>query len=279
MVESERYLLEEARRLDPDRYLCALFAPPACRRALLALVLFNAELARIPDLVSQPMAGMIRFQWWREALEEAGLGRPRRHPVVEELAVAIGQGMLEERALQAVLDAREAVLEELAPHDLEELERHLEATAGSIGAQGARVLGAGPGLQEAAARAGLAYGMVGILRALGAELARGRPMLPETMLAAEGAALGAAPDSEAARGLRRVVERLLGRAETHLAKARAQSGRPPRALMAAFLPGRLARLQMARIRKAGGEPGRPPEGGAGGLVTLRLAAGWLARRY
>ena len=39
-------LAEFVRRHDPDRFLCALFAPPARRDALFALVAFNHELAR-----------------------------------------------------------------------------------------------------------------------------------------------------------------------------------------------------------------------------------------
>ena len=49
------YLLREARSHDPDRYLCALLAPADRREALLALTLFNHELARIPDIVTQPV--------------------------------------------------------------------------------------------------------------------------------------------------------------------------------------------------------------------------------
>ena len=35
------FLAAEARRHDPDRYLCALLAPPDRRGAVLALVLIN----------------------------------------------------------------------------------------------------------------------------------------------------------------------------------------------------------------------------------------------
>ena len=86
--ERSTYLAEEARRCDPDRYLCALFSPAGRRDTVLGLILFNHELARIPEVVSQPMAGMIRYQWWRDALDEISAGKPaRQHPIVSELAV------------------------------------------------------------------------------------------------------------------------------------------------------------------------------------------------
>ncbi|MDX6751783.1 phytoene/squalene synthase family protein [Geminicoccaceae bacterium 1502E] len=279
MAVDERYLLEEARQLDPDRYLCSLFAPAARRRAVLALVLFNAELARIPDLVSQPMAGMIRFQWWREALEEAAAGRAGGHPVVEELAAAMASGAVEEAPLQAILDAREGAIEDLEPQDLEELETYLRLTAGRLGTLTARCLDAPPALCEAAGRVGLAYGMVGIIRALGGEAARNRHWLPEAMLAAQGVAPAALAAGEGSQGLQRVVEELLARAGRHLAEARAQAGRPPRELMAAFLPGRLARRQMACIRKAGCDPFRPQAPERSAAASLDLSLGWLTRSF
>ena len=77
MDEGSSYLLAETKRRDPDRYLCALFAPADRRDSVLALVLFNDELARIPIVVTQPMTGLIRLQWWRDALDELAAGGGR----------------------------------------------------------------------------------------------------------------------------------------------------------------------------------------------------------
>ena len=60
--EGSCYLLAETKRRDPDRYLCALFAPADRRDSVLALVLFNDELARILKVVTQPMTGLIRLR-------------------------------------------------------------------------------------------------------------------------------------------------------------------------------------------------------------------------
>ena len=84
------YLAAELRKSDPDRYLCALLVPAERRAVVMAMVFLDHELARVPELVSQPMAGLIRYQWWREAIDEAAAGRPREQPVVEELAAASG---------------------------------------------------------------------------------------------------------------------------------------------------------------------------------------------
>ncbi|MCH9020134.1 MAG: squalene/phytoene synthase family protein, partial [Proteobacteria bacterium] len=83
------YCAGQARRYDRDRYLCALFAPAARREALFALLAFNAEVARIRETVSEPMLGLIRLQWWRDAIAGIYAGAPPRHAVVEALSLAV----------------------------------------------------------------------------------------------------------------------------------------------------------------------------------------------
>ena len=58
VTNNPSYCADLVRRLDRERYLCALFAPAAAREDLLALYAFNLELARIPELVrEQILAG------------------------------------------------------------------------------------------------------------------------------------------------------------------------------------------------------------------------------
>ena len=70
------------RRVDYDRYLTALFAPPPARERLFALYAFNHEIAKVRETVSEPMIGQIRLQWWREAIGGIHAGTPRKHMVV-----------------------------------------------------------------------------------------------------------------------------------------------------------------------------------------------------
>ena len=48
--------------------LAALFAPAEHRNALLALYAFNLEVARVREVVRDPLAGEIRLQWWSDVL-------------------------------------------------------------------------------------------------------------------------------------------------------------------------------------------------------------------
>jgi len=89
MAEIASYCAQLLRRQDADRYLTALFAPGDRREALFALYAFNLEVARAREVVSEPFMGLIRLQWWRDALDEVYQGRIRAHEVIRPLASAI----------------------------------------------------------------------------------------------------------------------------------------------------------------------------------------------
>src|SRR5262245_35047304 len=105
---SQRYVLEEVRRVDRDRFLAVLFAPEPQRRDLLALLAFDHELARTRTVTREPMMARIRLQWWREAMAEAAsAAQPRAQPIVESLSETVRRRGLALRDLIALIDARE----------------------------------------------------------------------------------------------------------------------------------------------------------------------------
>ena len=63
--------MSSSARVDFDRYLSSLFAPAAAAaRSLNVLYAFNYEVAKTAETVSQPIAGQIRLQWWRDRIAE-----------------------------------------------------------------------------------------------------------------------------------------------------------------------------------------------------------------
>ena len=109
---SHRYVLDLVRSADRDRFLAALFAPEPARRALLALLAFDHELARTRLVTQEPMLARIRLEWWREAVTEAaGTATPRAQPIVESLSeTARRYGIGAERFVR-LIDAREEEIE------------------------------------------------------------------------------------------------------------------------------------------------------------------------
>ncbi|MBR0681681.1 squalene/phytoene synthase family protein [Roseomonas eburnea] len=258
-----------ARAHDPDRFLCALFAPAEKREAIFALIAFNHELARAREATSNPMAALIRLQWWRDAVEEARAGRPaRRHEVAAPLHAAIAAGLLDADALIALVDARDAETEEGGLATEEAFVAWLRGTAGGWSAAAGAALGADAEACEVLRALGAAYGLAGVLRSVAAHASQGRCLLPVDRLAASGlrpaqvmekpgdAALGALLREMAAEGL--------------AALAGARRDVPPGAIAAA-LPVVLARRDLARIARGHGPGGR-------GLGD-RLAVSWAGLRH
>ena len=111
-AESQRYVFDQVRRTDRDRFLGALFAPEPQRTDLLAILAFDHELARTRNVTREPMLAAIRLQWWREAIAEAaGPGKPRAQPLVESLSETLRRRQLPPEAFIALLDAREEGIE------------------------------------------------------------------------------------------------------------------------------------------------------------------------
>ncbi|MEL6663158.1 MAG: squalene/phytoene synthase family protein [Pseudomonadota bacterium] len=118
-------------RTDEDRWISSRYAPLEERRSLIALYAFNIELARVRLVVSETTLGAIRFQWWRDALDEIQAGGPlRKHDVVQALAAKVAQNAYAVSALQRLVDRHEDAFE--ANDRSLEPESHLMALAARI---------------------------------------------------------------------------------------------------------------------------------------------------
>ncbi|MFC3124537.1 phytoene/squalene synthase family protein [Pseudoroseomonas globiformis] len=260
-------IAEAARRHDPDRFLCTLFAPPAKREAQWVLIAFNHEIARAREAATNPMAALIRLQWWRDAVEEARSGAPvRKHEVAEPLAAAIRAGALDPDDLLGMIDAREAETEEEMP-SRGALLAYLRGTAGGYAVTSGRALGASPDSLPALQSLGAAYGMAGLLRSIPAMAMRGRSLLPADMLAERGLTPADAARDPRQKGIAAVAQALAAEGLGLLP--------PRRPGGAAALPGVLARRDLTRMARSGFDPAEPPR--PRGLGD-RLAMFWAGLR-
>ncbi|WP_300378546.1 squalene/phytoene synthase family protein [Henriciella sp.] len=96
---------ERLRSGDEDRWLSSRYAAKPERHALIALYALAYELAKVRLVVSEPALGAIRFQWWRDALEELEMGKtPRAHEVVGAVADMLAEGRYSVDTLQDLVD-------------------------------------------------------------------------------------------------------------------------------------------------------------------------------
>ncbi|WP_159999977.1 squalene/phytoene synthase family protein [Roseomonas sp. 18066] len=251
-------LAELARRNDPDRFLCALFAPPAQREILFLLVAFNHELARARQAASNTMTALIRLQWWRDAVDEAATDAPpRRHEVATPLAAALREGRLDGETLQGMIDAREAEMEEDIP-SLPALLAYLRGSAGGFSVAAGRALGAGPEHLAGLQALGAAYGMAALLRGIPSQAMQGRSLLPADLLAERKLTPSDAARDPRQNGTAEVVRALAAEGQRLLAEGRARAKGLPRPALAAALPARLAARDLARLASTANDPAQPP---------------------
>jgi len=245
------------RRHDPDRFLTALFAPPARRDALLALYAFNHELARAREVVSEPPLALIRLEWWREVVE----GAARRHEVASPLTAAMDNGSLWRNDLLAMIAARE-IEAEPSIATLADWRNYVRDVAGGVAVAAGRALGAAD--PELLRPFGAAYGVAGVVRSMPTLAARGRCLLPEDLLHAHGLSAEAAIAAPTSPLVRKVLSVLVPEGQAQL--ARAATVRLPRSAVAAALPAVLARRDLA----VWSAPPRPR--GLGDRFAVLLAA-------
>ncbi|MEL7109880.1 MAG: squalene/phytoene synthase family protein [Pseudomonadota bacterium] len=104
LQEIQIRLDQRIRSVDEPRWLSSRYAPMAQRQTLITLYAFYYELARVRVAVSDPTLGQIRFQWWRDALDELSRGDVRQHDVVMAIAYEVEQNRLALADLTAFID-------------------------------------------------------------------------------------------------------------------------------------------------------------------------------
>jgi phytoene synthase len=240
---------KSVRRHDPDRFLTALFAPAERREALLLLYAFNHELARAREVASQPVLALIRLQWWREVVE----GAQRRHEVAEPLGAALRAGTLMSSDLLEMISARELEAEaEIAT--LNAWLDYLRMGAGALAVAAGRILGESGSDMAVLRNIGAAYGVAGIIRNQVIMARQGRCLLPADRLADAGLSIEAAIADPLCPAMNPVRAGLVEIGLSLLPTGPAR--RLSRPIIAAGLPGVLARHDLKYARSYAGQPSR-----------------------
>ncbi|MGI9451679.1 MAG: squalene/phytoene synthase family protein [Geminicoccaceae bacterium] len=248
-IEQPSPLAVDVRTQSPDRYLATLFAPPERRDSLFALYAFDHEIARVQMVVREPMAGLVRLQWWDDVIDGFKRDDNVAHPVVMALQRAVTEGELNAAYLKRAVDGRRRLFEEEQPSGPEFWEHYLIEIGGSIACAAAALLGAdAPETLAVADRVGAVSATWEEVSALNRNA-----MSPTLRLENESEEIGSW-------------------ARREIADARRQSASITRAELPAFLPGTLAEI---RLRDPAHYVQRPFLSTA----VPRLAWCWLRGRF
>ena len=244
------------RRDDRDRWLASLFVPGAFRPHLHALYAFSFEVARVREIVSEPLLGEIRFQWWRDALDAKGEADAKGNPAGAALLDTIARFSLPKAPLLELISARERDLYGDPVESVGALESYTEATCANLFRLAALILDgeevvAGLGV---AGHAGIAYGVTGLLRALPWHCARGQVFVPVEILRAHGATQDDLASGRASPAVLKALADLRALVRAHLEAFVSRLHSLPDDSRAAFLPVCLCEPYLRLMEKPGYDP-------------------------
>lgn len=251
---NEALCLRALQETDHDRYLASLLTPEDRRAAITALYAYNAELARVRDVVREPLPGEVRLQYWRDLLEGSAHGDTAANPVAAELLRAIETWRMPVAPLVAMADARIFDLYDDPMETTDMFEGYAGETAAALIQLVALVLDAkaAEGAAEIVGHAGVAQAVAGALLLMPVHRARGQVYLPAQILASVGLDREAFLADPGDGRVSAAIQAFAGFGLDHLRKARAAGGLP-KSLLPAFLPVTQAEPVLKRASKIGAD--------------------------
>ncbi|MBA8880778.1 phytoene synthase [Phyllobacterium myrsinacearum] len=243
------------RDADPDRYLSVLYAPEGKRGALAALYAFNVEIARIRDLIHDPLPGEVRLQWWRDLIGGTEHGEVSGNPVAAALLDAIKAYNLPRGAFDNYCEARIFDLYDDPMPSRNDLEGYCGETASALIQLASLVLDPdkAPAHADVAGHAGVAQAIAGLLRLLPLHRRRGQIYVPADILSAVGCSNETLLQGADKQAIKRAIDAMIALAEDHLGKYEAAAKSLPASLRPAYLPVALTRTYLKKLKAIGSD--------------------------
>lgn len=271
--------LELLAAMDRPAYVACLYLPEHAREPIAALKGFERETRRIRRLVSEPMPGEIRLQWWRDVLSGERRAEGTANPLAAALLAAVDQYGLSAPLLERLADARIFDLYDDPMPTVSDLEAYCGQTWSTAVQMSCQVLRQGEPLPDgtAAGHAGCALGFAWILESLAEHRRKGQMFVPLEIASACGLdreAFLADPDRARSDAL---VDAMCGLASDHLVAASKAISELDKDARIAFADLALAALSIRRAKAKGGQLLHFPLTEAPlrqHLATMRFALGW-----
>lgn len=183
-TENLPYCGQLVREQDPDRFLLSLLIPAQYREPLWALYAFNHEIAKTREVVTETQLGLIRLQWWRDAIAAIFEGRKvPENEVIAGLGAAVQSYDLPHELFEKLIYAREFDLEDVIPETLDGMVNYADFTHTPLMRLALKICGGDDGVRDEVVRdSAVNYALVGLIRAIPVHAAQSRCYLPADLL-------------------------------------------------------------------------------------------------
>ncbi|XP_064248114.1 NADH dehydrogenase (ubiquinone) complex I, assembly factor 6 isoform X1 [Passer domesticus] len=223
-----QYCAELVRKRDYEGFLCSLLLPAESRTSAFALRAFNVELAQIKDSITQKTTGLMRMQFWRDAVEDIYGDNPPHQPVATELWRAVKRHNLTKMWFMKIIDEREKNLDDRPYRNIQELETYAENTQSALLYLTLETLGVRDiHADHAASHIGKAQGIVTCLRATPYHCTRQKVFLPMDICMLHGVSQEDFIRGKQEKNVRDVIYDIASQAHIHLEHARSFSKKVP----------------------------------------------------
>ncbi|XP_077295769.1 NADH dehydrogenase (ubiquinone) complex I, assembly factor 6 homolog sicily [Arctopsyche grandis] len=220
-----QYCLDSVRRYDYENFVSTLLLDKSVLTHAIVIRAFNVEIARVQDQVSDKNIGLMRFQFWIEALDKIASSNAKEaipaHPVAQELYKMHLQKKMSKRNLTRLIVSRKSYLDKKYFLSLEDMEKYAEESVSPVyysilESAGIKNVSA----DHVASHLGKAQGIVNMLRSVEYSAKNKIVSLPQDILMKYKISQEAILRSSNEQNLKDVIFEVATRANQHLSKAR-----------------------------------------------------------
>ncbi|XP_061304056.1 NADH dehydrogenase (ubiquinone) complex I, assembly factor 6 isoform X2 [Pezoporus occidentalis] len=183
---------------------------------------------QIKDSITQKTTGLMRMQFWRDAVEGIYCDNPPHQPIATELWRAVKRHNLTKMWFMKIIDEREKNLDDRAYRNIQELEKYAENTQSALLYLTLEMLGVRDvHADHAASHIGKAQGIVTCLRATPYHCTRQKVFLPMDVCMLHGVSQEDFLRGKQEKNVRDVIYDIASQAHIHLEHARSFSKKVP----------------------------------------------------
>lgn len=257
MSQAYTYCNDFVKRFSYDRYLSTLYAPESARPSLMALYAFACEIARIRELVNEPMPGEIRLQWWHDALSGTNHGDVMQNPVAQALLETIERHKLPREPFLNLISARRFDLYSDPMPTLNDLEGYCGETSSVVLLLACMILSGKPGdrqTSDACGHGGVAYALSGLMQTLALQASRQQQFIPDEILKRHDVHASSLRAKVSDNGVKAIFKAMVAVSQKHLGDCETGLKGIDPTVLPAFLPVFQVELFFKEAEKDGYEP-------------------------